>query len=62
MMLGDNIESGFDISDKNVAILYIDSKLLFESFMNLDWGLNIRASSFITPMSIEWDGNTLSIP
>lgn len=36
MMLCNNIESTFDISDKNVAILYIDSKLLLESFMDLD--------------------------
>jgi|688.fasta_scaffold501192_1 hypothetical protein len=61
MMLRDNIESTFDISDENIAILYIDSELFLKCLVNLDWGLNISKSSFITPMGIEWDRDALSI-
>jgi len=59
MMLIHNVEGSFDIGDQSLSILDLDSELFLESFMNLDWGLNICKATFVSPVGIESDWNTL---
>ena len=52
-MLWNNIVSTFNITDNKVSILNIDTKLSFNCFMDMDTCIDIKITSFISPVCIE---------
>jgi hypothetical protein len=59
MVLGDDIEGRFNVSDQNVAVLHLDSELFLKGLVHMDGCLDIGKSSLVPPVSVEGNGNSL---
>lgn len=56
MTLHNNVKSSFDISDKDLSVFNIYSKLSFYGVVNVNRGGNISISIFISEMCLESNG------
>lgn len=54
------MECSLNIRNQNMPISHLNSELSFDSLMDMDAGLDVNKSSLITPVSIKWNGYSLS--
>ncbi len=59
MMLGNYIESSLNISDQYITVFHLNSELFLQGLVHMDWCLDICRSSLISPVSSEWNRNSL---
>jgi hypothetical protein len=59
MALIDDVERSFYIGNEHASVPNLNSKLFFNRFVHMDAGLDVNHSTFVAPMCIESDGDTL---
>lgn len=59
-MLGYHIVGSLDVCNKNVLVADIDSKLVLESLVNVNAGVDVEEASLVAPVGVEGNGNALS--
>jgi hypothetical protein len=59
--LGDDVVGGFDVGYQDVPVSDVNAELLFQSFVDVNAGLDVDASGLIPPVCIEGNGHSLTI-
>lgn len=59
-MLGNDIVGSFNVANQHVTISDINTELVLQSFVDMNTGFDVEVTSFVAPVSIEGERNSLS--